>query len=767
MSIACKTGVRTVASLQRTTLGAALAAIVVGAVAAVPASAQVIEEIIVTAQKREQNLNDVPVAVTVLNNEAINNAYANSIEDLQALVPSLSFRKGNTTRNSALTVRGIGTISFSIAAEPSVSTVVDGVVLGRSGQAFADLYDIERIEVLRGPQGTLFGKNASAGVVNIITRSPSEEFAAEVDLSFYQDDERRFKGRVTGPLGDKARASVTFLSADFDGFIDNVFTNKKVNGYDRTGVRGMLDVDARDDLTLRFIAERYEAEDDCCTDIITVAAGNAASAALDPLATPRGLDTRVVDQDFETVTLDETTAFSVQVDKDFGDFTLTSITATREWDNTEFREGDFLSNGGRVDGTFQLHDIGPQEWRQFSQEIRLTAPAGERFEYQVGAFYWDIDSTRFFTRFATPFCDATMGCTEDEQWVEDNVQSATMRARTSFDNWAVFGQGTINLTDSLRVLLGARFTDDEVSFEHNRTNPTGIGAVGVRDQDTDFEGSVSDTDFSWKLGLQYDLGGNMVYATGATGYKGPAFNVFFNQNENQTDPIAAETSDSFEIGYKLQLDTAVINLAAFYATFDDFQANNFDVLNGVIITRLTNAGSIETSGIEADFIWQPTENLSFSGGVAFIEAEIDEFNCPIDPNTGLPPAQCTTRSGLDVPYAPDLKYSLAGQYVIDLADGDGIYINGSYVYTDEQVAGLPNNDGTVNPASILPDYGILNASIGYSFDDDNYRISLIGKNLTDEQYYTTYSGGGLPGERYQIARNADRYFGVSFRARFD
>ena len=134
------------------------------------------ERITVTSQKRVENINEVPIAVSVLREDQINAAFAPNIEGLQALVPSVSFRKGNTTRNSALTVRGIGTVSFSIAAEPSVSTVVDNVVLGRSGQAFTDLYDLERIEVLRGPQGTLFGKNASAGVVNITTKRPTDEF---------------------------------------------------------------------------------------------------------------------------------------------------------------------------------------------------------------------------------------------------------------------------------------------------------------------------------------------------------------------------------------------------------------------------------------------------------------------------------------------------------------------------------------------------------------------------------------------------------------
>ena len=208
----------------------------------------VIEEVVVTAQKREQGLQEVPLAVTVLQSETIDSAYAKNIEDLQALVPSLSFRKGNTNRNSALTVRGIGTISFSVAAEPSVSTVVDGVVLGRSGQAFTDLYDLERVEVLRGPQGTLFGKNASAGVLNITTKRPTDEFSAYLDTSFFQDNELRLKGKISGSLGENARGSLTIARSEFDGYLTNTFNNKEVGGYDHEGFRGMLEYDVADEI---------------------------------------------------------------------------------------------------------------------------------------------------------------------------------------------------------------------------------------------------------------------------------------------------------------------------------------------------------------------------------------------------------------------------------------------------------------------------------------------------------------------------------------
>lgn len=366
------------------------------------------EKITVTAQKRVENLNEVPVAVSVLREDQINSAFSANIEGLQALVPSVSFRKGNTTRNSAITIRGVGTISFSVAAEPSVSTVVDGVVLGRSGQAFVDLYDLERIEVLRGPQGTLFGKNASAGVVNITTKRPSDEFEGSFEATLFQDNEYRLKTSVSGPLNDNVSGSLTVLKSQFDGYINNVYNNQTVSGYDKEGVRAMLDIEAAGDTDILFIFENVNSNDSCCADLELTPSGRHNSEA-SPNSTGIGdldLEQRQIDHDFETRTLDETTAFSIQVDKELGDHQFTSITAYRSWNNTEFREGDFTSTAGDspfpVFGVpFQLHDVGPQEWDQVSQELRIASPTGGALDYQAGFFWWNQKSERNFTRDAS------------------------------------------------------------------------------------------------------------------------------------------------------------------------------------------------------------------------------------------------------------------------------------------------------------------------------------------------------------------------------
>ena len=769
--------------------GMALAVVTAGVMQfgiAAPALAQtIIEEITVTAQKREENITDVPVAVSVLGQQQIDGSFSNNMEDLQALVPSVSFRTGNTTRNSALTVRGIGTISFSVAAEPSVSTVVDNVVLGRSGQAFGDLYDLERVEVLRGPQGTLFGKNASAGVVNITTRRPGEELEGYISGTFYEDNEYQFRARVSGPLTDDLRGSVTVLSSEFDGYITNVYNNKTINGYDKQGIRAMLEYDVSDATEVLFIFEDYEADNDCCVDLEARASGRNPDSEAVPSGSGLDLDQRLADHDFETRTLDASTAMSVQIETALGDHTLTSITAHRTWDNTEFREGDFTSIAGDSDQPvfgvpFQLHDIGPQEWRQFSQEIRLASPTGEAFEYQVGLFYWNIDSARNFTRDAScqnnngqldaaiaNHLDLTLGLPSDPDDVAayiaannitcnaNDIVAATGYMETEFDNFAVFGQGSYAFSDAFRLLFGLRYTQDDVSYSHNRRNLDVYGrrGVGVRPRysdgnnqtDTNLSGSTDETNVSGKIGIQWDVNDRMMtYATYSTGYKGPAFNVYYNMDPDDINPISAEESTTIELGLKYSPDWGLVSLAVYDSEIEDFQANDFDTSDGTTITGFTNGGDVETQGVELDFIWAASDQLTFSGGFALSEAE-------------------SVVSGDPLPFAPDTKVTFAGMYEMPLANGASIMINGNYVYTDEKLSGNIGQTSSSNPEVLLPDYSILNGSIGYHSEDDRLSVTLIGKNLTDESYATTYSGDGF---RYQIPRDASRYFGLNFRVNF-
>ena len=787
-----------------------------------------LDEIIVTSQKTEQTLQEVPIAVSVLGADAVDNAFAsNNLESLTTLVPSVSFRKGSTNANSAIIVRGIGTISFSDAAEPSVATVVDGVVLGRSGQAFGDLYDIERIEVLKGPQGTLFGKNASAGVINIVTQGPDQdEWGGYVSASVFQDEEYNVKARVSGPINDDVAVSLTLSRSEFDGFIRNEFNNRDVNGFDRWGGRAQVLWEPTDDFNALFTYEHSESDDDCCADIPALAENDDRFA--DSLTPPGGngivdpgngnrpvadiqLDTRSIDQDFETRTINNFDAFSVNLEKEaFGGHILTSISSFREWSNTEFREGDFTSTGGLSDQPvfdvpFLLHDVGTRDNSQFSQEFRIQSPADSLLNYQLGAYYFDLQIESDFTREAScqnnggqnqAILDANPGLTCNA----NDIVSATNFANVDFDNIAAFGNIDYDVWDGLNLFFGARLTHDEVEFVNTRVNNDQFGrqGVGVRPDQPNSQfglesggfalpnatldlpalsGETSETNFSIRAGINADLGG--LFADGANygngyfvysqGYKGPAFNVFFNQGFSDQAPIGSETSDHFEVGYKISQPNWALNAAVYTTNIDGFQANAFDNSTGVTITRLTNAGEVRTRGIEVDGSYAVNEFLTLTGSVALNEAEIVAFNSPLDPTTGQPEFPGGIFSGQDLLFSPDFNYTLGANFEYPISDSTDFFLNTTFSHVDEQESFLPsgNPDPTVNPfpinpVGLLPSYNLWDLSLGVDFQE-KYRLSLIVKNLLDESFVTTNSGDQF---RFQIPREADRIFGVNFRADF-
>lgn len=746
-------------------------------------------EIVVTAQKRTERLQDVPVAVSVISGAAIAAQGGVNIENAQYLVPSLTFRKGAVAINQSLFLRGVGTSTFSLAGEPSVSAVVDGVVYSRAGEAFSDLVDIERIEVLRGPQGTLFGKNASAGVVNIVTKQPSREFEGSVEASYFDRQEYRGRAMINLPVGDNGAFRVTGFYSYYDGNIRNIgpVTDDYVNGYKRYGFRAAFAYNFSPDVKLTLIGDWRKAKDDCCTEIASTATGAAAPSANALLALSGipldGDRTRTIKTNLIAQSLQESWGVSAQLDATIGTQTVTSITAYRRYDENEIREGDLLPSA--YVGLPQTHDVGPQTGTTFSQEIRLQSPGKEFVDYVIGAYYSASDTKRTFTRNVTQ-CTAVLGATGLIPCGSANAQPSTFQTGTAnfgsvFKNLAFFGQATINLTDSFRIISGIRYTSDQLNVFHSRVSNPLTGGPGIQpafDQGVfnangnvaaangiPFRNKVTSTNWSTKLGVQYELSrGSTAYATFARGYKGPAFNVFFNLTRAGADSIAPETSDAYEIGLKNSLfgGKLVLNLAAFYAKYFNFQANNPDVINigGVPtpVARFTNAGTVSTRGVEVDFLIRPATDLNIGGGLAYTDAKIDQFKVIV----GLP----TIPSGTPLAYAPKLKASLSTDYrwrtggAVDVTFGaQGSYQSSQLSLFDTAAANRVA--GTIHP------YALVDLSAGIVSADDRYKLTLQVKNLFDQSFASAIGGGGPGGSfRYLIPREADRYFGVTGKIKF-
>lgn len=736
-----------------------------------------LDEVVVTAQKREQRLQDVPIAVSVVSGDLAENTGGFNIEALRTLVPSLNLRKTNTALNQSLFLRGVGTINFAIAAQPSVAAVVDGVVLSSAGEAFGDLYDVERIEVLRGPQGTLFGKNASAGVVNIVTKRPGTETGGFIDVSWFDGDERRYKASLDAPISDTLRTRTTVTFGEFDGFIDNVSTTAaggKLNGYSRKGIRTVWVADPTEKVQLTFIADYRSSDDNCCVEVIGTRPTGANGPALVSLLSGvdfAGDESRRVRQNLQMRSEEDAYGVSVQADVDLGNLTLTSISAYRTWDSTEIREGDWLDRPAAYVGNAfaQLHDIGPQSTETLSQELRLTSAGGETFDYVAGLYFSKTGAERYFQR-DTIVCRSTTAPVDATGLapclpglsVVDATPSANATFSADFKNIAAFADGTWNINDSFRLLGGLRWTQDDLSFNHFyrfspsagpgiRTAPAGSGPTAT------LSNSDKSDNISGRVGVQWDATDDlMTYLTYARGYKGPAFNVFFNMGANDRNVIDAETADSFELGAKSTLfdGRMILNAAAFWAAYDDFQANNFLFLNNTLITTLTNAGKVTSGGVEVEFQAQPTDNFSLSGGFAYTDARIDNFFTP--------PGQAPRFiAGSALPLSPLWKASLVGEWRIPVGSFE-LVPNVVIAYQDEQFSDVNE------PAALrIPAYTTVDLSVALTNESNRFRVALIGRNITDENFVALKSGGGPGGvPRLQIPRDADRYFGIQARFNF-
>ena len=728
-------------------------------------------DIIVTAQKRSERLQDVPVAVSVVSGDTLAAQGGVNLENAQYLVPTMNFRKSGTTINQSLFLRGVGTSTFSIAGEPSISTVVDGVVYSRAGEAFSDLIDIDRIEVLRGPQGTLFGKNASAGVINIITRRPGDRFGGFVEGSYYTGgDEYRVRGAVDLPLAEHLRSRFTGFYGTYDGNIRNIaHNNERVNGYDHWGVRGIVVADPTPDLTFTRIGDYRRRNDDCCAEVIGSQPTSGLSGQL--LPDVNGNKSRTVNQDLITRTLETSWGGSLQMDATLGSQTVTSITAYRDYRNTEIRDGDWLP--AAYVGLGQLHDIGPQVGRTFSQELRLTSPAHQFLEYVIGAYYSRAFSERVFRRddiacTVTPPPAATsttlIPCTTPGATV--TFPTGTADFGSTFKNLALFGQATLNLTDRLRLIGGLRFTNDQLDVFETRV--TALSGPGINPSFGPYTNKTTNENLSGKAGVQVDLARQSTfYATYARGYKGPAFNVFFNLTATGTNVIEPETANSYEIGLKNTLfgGRLVLNLAAYYAKYHNYQANNPDTvtIGGVstLITRFTNAGDISTRGVEVDAIFRPVTDLNLSGGVAYNDGHVDQFKLPNNGTvTGVIP------SGTQLGAAIKWKGSLAADYRYRTGGAIDFGLSGQLSSQSKQ-SGQFDANPTIRALTTIPAYTLINVGVSVIDADDTFRLTFQVKNLLDVSFPASIASGGPGGAyRYIIPREADRFYGVTGRFNF-
>lgn len=786
-----------------------------------PALAQdeevVIEEVIVTAQKREQSAQDVPIAISAFDNQFISESGVSDIMELQAFVPGLNIYNEYSSLVPSFNIRGLGTTSTNPALESSVGIYVDGVYRSRQASGLSDLIDVERVEVLKGPQGTLFGKNTVAGAVQFLTVAPDlNEFGGYADLRAGSEDLTKFSGAINIPLVE-GRAAARFSAGitNRDGYVDNVVAGGELNEKDRFFLRGQLLFNVSDSLTARLIADYSEIDEKCCsgsnvfdgpTD--TIAAFNPAAGLALPIEAVAGRPVVLAD-DFDKydVAYDEKpysyleeSGLSLELVWDLENATFTSLTAYRSYEAL-----DSVSDWVPV---FMLDGTVTAEQDTLTQEFRLDGTLGESVTYTAGIYYFDqeldhsqrilfgddanllllggatlgaLDSFGFFgppgvvcSGLAFPGAGVEALCPLPAFIPGEGSINRSTQEQTS---WAIFGQADIQITEDLVATLGLRYLDEEkeldVLFEETVFTPAFAAVTLFSPLIPDVDGAkLDDTVTTGTAKLTYFWNDDvMTYFSYGKGYKSGGTNVDrIPVGVGAQQLFAPEDSDSFEIGFKGDfMDRRLrVNAAVFMMELDDFQANNF--VGDTFV--LQNAGTLESKGFELDVVALPASWLSISAGVAYIDAVYDEFltgacaQTPfgMEPDAGQPgfPNVCDV-SGDQVGGTPEWSAYSSLRAERALNDGNSLYAQFDINWRDDMQSGI---DSSGDPNHRLDSLTLANLRIGYRFGGDRYDVSLWGTNITDEDYHTASFNGVFRVGSITGMHAEPRMWGVTLRAEY-
>ncbi|MFM6853425.1 MAG: TonB-dependent receptor [Sphingopyxis sp.] len=776
-------------------------------------------DIIVTANKRSESLHSIAASIDAITAETLEVQQVLRVQDFQQFSPTLNFQAADEARLFNFSIRGIGTESFSVAVEPSVATIIDGVVYTRPGSAFDGLGDIERVEVLNGPQGTLQGKNASAGAVSIVTRRPNRtEFEGRAELTVAQDNDYHGTLMLTGPINDQLAFRAFGYYRTADGQVTNITTGDSVNNIESYGFRGKLEWEPAPGVNFLLAGDISHRTADCCAEPIRTAAasGNVTAAFT---GTPIGPNNRYVNLSTVQEGYQKNRGISLEGNFEIGDLTLTSLTAYREYRDFAIRDRDGTNapfTGVTAQQLFEATNpgisqaaattlldnllINPLSFscrngvcgesnslelnNTFSQEIRLTSPGGGTFDYMLGLFYYDSRVERDLTiggvrsniagnvAYPTP---TTVTVLRPTAYV-----LADMVTKVQTTNAAVFGNFNFRPVNGLTLTAGFRYLREELSWDHRKvtgpngdhiggsagTNVAGQAAPGanVGTPQFNFHRDFSDEELIGRLTAKYEFNDDiLVYGSYSRGYKGQAVDadMFLSQAGLDSSPVAPEKSRSWEFGVNSRFfdRRMTVNVSYYDTTFTGYQTTSSGT-DGSGAPVLRSAGQLFTSGWEAEVSIRPIDGLSLSANALIADNKFGDLF--LNATTNL-------RGGNPL-NAPEHKYTLNGSYEFALGNW-GVTVASNYSWTGQTL--FTNLADANNPNSIWlrPSYGVANASIGFAAPDDAYRVTFFVKNLFDRQYVAglrriSGSVGGAGAVAQALPRDFDRYFGATFVARF-
>ncbi len=723
------------------------------------AQAKVLEEVVVTSQKRATSLDvqEVPTAISVYSGEAIEQSFAVDLTDIGRMAPNVQLNSAGTFPGFAnFFIRGIGVSNTTRSQDPAVGTFFDGIYVGFGPSSIASAFDFQSVEVLRGPQGTLFGKNVTGGAVSVTSRRPGSEFGGYAKFQLGNYDTMQLTGAVDLPVSDNLNMRVAGMSRSADGYYNNLFNGQSKPEDDVNIIRPSLLWTPTERTSVAVIGEYYRGR-----------GGSSAAQNLDSRIDPRVAGPATVQRVFEYTPpsdkydirhnnqgyIDSETKMLVvdaSYEADHGIFTV--ITGGREvsYDSsTDFDGSPFT--------VFSFPD-NEESQEQFSIEARYASSFSDVIEFTAGAFYftqeYDIGERREFFIGGTP--------------AQPTIFQQVGLALTDDTSYALFGEANWNLNDSWSLLFGGRVTHEEkeVVFCPFSGNATVFASLSMADCPNTVTDDETWTSFSPKVGVNWRITDDVFgYATWSTGFRSGSYNIRASIPET-LGPVDEEEVVTWEAGVKSTLMDGRLrfNVALFHSSYDDIQRTISDtvLVNGVpqVAQVLRNAAEATITGIEVESSVMLTETLSADFSLGYLDAKYDRFpGIDADRNGVYEPAiDDPAAERLEFERVPEFEFTAGLQHRMPLGDSAELFSRVSYQWRDDHFV------DTLNSPSIAVDsYGLLDASITYDRFGDGWSVAIFGRNLTDEDFHDFGFDGGT---HRAVWGGVPRTYGIELTTRF-
>ncbi|WP_169711754.1 TonB-dependent receptor [Henriciella litoralis] len=725
--------------------------------------------ITVTAEKRAANLQDVPISISAFTGETLEDLGITETDQLGEFLPGLEILSPSGEGSQVVFfLRGAGLNDFNTNNAGPVAVYADEVYVSSPVLTAFQFFDTERLEVLKGPQGTLYGRNTTGGAIKFISNKPTDTFEASLRASYSSFNTTELEAAISGPLSDNVRARVAAVKKDSDGFGTNLVTGEDTHGFDTLAWRAFIDVDATDRLALRFNLHGAQNESQASQfnhfGLLSVdGAGNVTgSGTQDVLGYPGTGDAydgeynRVGDVDQDSI------GGYFQATYDFDGFDFTSITAYDEVEH--FLPED--SDASPLSLLFVSYGV---ESETFTQEFRLAGNT-DRGNWLLGAYYLneDLDQVNGLELF-TELLPLTGGVGDlSGALVGAPVVISETVNKQSTETYALFGQGTYDLTDQLSATVGLRYTSEDRDFDGASNILNDQYFVGFDESSNPIivDGplplysvpglSTSDDAISWRVALDYKPNEDtLLYGSVSRGFKSGGFNGGLLSGDPATavaelQPYEPEFITAYEVGFKSELFNKALRLngALFLNDFEDLQVFTLINTGNLPVQVLDNAGGAEVFGFELDATAFPTDNLVLNLSLALYDSELEDTS-----GTG-------GFDGNSIANTPDTSISGLARYEFDAFNGGRFHVQGSAAYKSDIFFSTENN-----PLVAQDGYTLLNAQLGYTSADGRFEFNLFGKNLGDEEYLVNaadLSDFGL----IQRMFAAPRSFGAELRVSF-